>query len=125
MRAVSVGGEGTPTESLESNIVKVTPKDVFSPIAPDAITLGATPTSISIFFANNPENDIAGYKIYRTTNPNTDKSTWTLITPELLTTNTFQDTNVETGKTYYYYLTATDNAGNVSEPSSVVSETIP
>ena len=125
VRAVSVGGEGTPTESLESNIVKVVPRDVFPPTAPDAITLGATPTSISIFFANNPESDIAGYRIYRSMDPNADKSTWTLLTTELLTTNTFQDVNVETGKTYYYYLTATDKAGNVSEPSSVVSETIP
>jgi hypothetical protein len=125
VRSVSVGGEGTPAESLESNIVKITPKDVFPPSAPDAITLGATPASISIFFANNPETDVAGYRIYRSTDPNLDKAKWTLLTPELLTTNTFQDAGVESGKTYYYYLTATDKTGNVSEPSAVVSETIP
>src|SRR5205085_3155947 len=125
VRSVSVGGEGVPTESLESNIVKITPKDVFPPSAPDAITLGATPTSISIFFANNPEKDVAGYRIYRSTDLNSDKATWLLLTPELLTTNTFQDTTVESGKTYYYYLTATDKVGNVSERSTVVSETVP
>ena len=40
------------------------------------------------------------------------------------TQNTFQDTDVESGKTYYYYLTATDKFNNVSDPSEIVSETI-
>jgi len=50
---------------------------------------------------------------------------WTLLTPDLLKTNTFQDTRVESGKVYYYYLTATDKFGNVSKPSEIVSETVP
>ena len=33
--------------------------------------------------------------------------------------------NVETGKTYYYYVRAVDNAGNVSPPSEVGSDTVP
>ena len=81
--------------------------------------------SISIFFAVNPEKDIAGYKIYRSTDPSLEKSKWTLLTPQLLTSNTFQDKSVESGKTYYYYLTATDSSGNVSQPSEVVSEQAP
>jgi len=32
---------------------------------------------------------------------------------------------VESGKRYYYYLTAVDHAGNVSARSEVVSETVP
>ena len=47
------------------------------------------------------------------------------MTLNLLETNTFQDIEVTSGKTYHYYLTATDKFGNVSEPSEVVSETIP
>jgi hypothetical protein len=125
VRSVSVGDEGAPTESLESNIVEVTPKDIFPPSAPDAITLGATPTSISIFFANNPETDVAGYRIYRSVDPNIDKANWTLLTKDPLTTNTFQDTTVKSGETYHYYLTAIDKAGNVSQPSVVVSENVP
>ena len=42
-----------------------------------------------------------------------------------LTKTTFQDENVESGKKYYYYLTAVDQTGNVSPPSEVVSETVP
>ena len=125
IRAVSVGTGGEPVESSESNILQIQAKDTFAPSAPAAITLAATPTTISIFFATNPEKDVVGYKIYRSEDPALEKSKWTLLTPELITTNTFQDPKVESGKTYYYFLTATDKAGNVSEPSETVSETVP
>jgi hypothetical protein len=124
VRAVSVGTGGVPIESSESNIVTVKPKDTFAPSAPASITLAATPTTISIFFPTNPENDVTGYKIYRSEDPALDKAKWKLLTLNLLETNTFQDSEVTSGKTYYYYLTATDKFGNVSEPSEVVSETI-
>jgi fibronectin type 3 domain-containing protein len=125
VRAVSVGSAGIPVESQESNIVDIRPVDTFPPSPPAAITLAAAPNNISIFFAVNPEKDIAGYKIYRSTDPDLDKSLWTLLTPQLLPTNTFQDTKVESGNTYYYYITATDKTGNVSQPSEVVKETAP
>jgi hypothetical protein len=125
VRAVSVGTGGEPIESGESNIVRIAPKDTFPPSPPSAITLAATPTTISIFFATNPEKDVAGYRIYRSTDENLDKQKWEPLTPEPLTTNTFQDTRVESGKKYYYFLTAIDKAGNISDPSEVVSETVP
>lgn len=125
VRSVSLGSGGEPVESAESNIVEVDPKDTFAPTAPEAITIAAAPGSISIFFAVNPEKDIAGYKIYRSTDPDLDKTKWELLTPELIKTNTYQDKAVETGTKYYYYITATDTTGNVSELSEVVSETAP
>ena len=125
VRAVSVGTGGEPVESRESNIVQLLPKDTFPPSPPAAITVAATPTTISIFFATNPEKDVVGYRLYRSLDPNADKTKWDLLTRDPLTTNTFQDTRVESGKTYYYYLTAVDKAGNVSQPSDVVSETVP
>jgi fibronectin type 3 domain-containing protein len=125
VRAVSVGTGGEPVESRESNIVEIAPKDTFPPSPPAAITVAATPTTISIFFATNPEKDVVGYRLYRSLDQNSDKTKWELLTRDPLTTNTFQDTRVESGKTYYYYLTAVDNAGNVSGPSDVVSETVP
>ncbi len=125
VRAVSVGTGGEPVESGESNILQILPKDTFAPSAPAAITVAAAPTTISIFFATNPEKDVVGYRLYRSDDATKDKTTWTLLTTEPLTTNTFQDTRVESGKTYFYYLTAIDKAGNVSEPSEVVSETVP
>lgn len=125
VRSVSLGSGGEPVESAESNIVEIDPKDTFAPTAPEAITIAAAPGSISIFFAVNPEKDIAGYKIYRSIDPELDKTKWDLLTPELIKTNTYQDKAVDTGTKYYYYITATDTAGNVSELSEVVSETAP
>lgn len=125
VRSVSSGTGSAPIESSESNIVHVKPIDVFPPSAPTAITLAAGQNIISIFFAVNPEKDIAGYKIYRSTDANRPKAEWELLTPEILKTNTFQDTKVTSGTRYYYYLTATDTAGNVSVASEVVSELAP
>jgi fibronectin type 3 domain-containing protein len=125
VRTVSLGSNSEPIESSDSNTVKIVPKDTFAPTAPGSVTIAATPNTISIFFATNTETDITGYRIYRSTDINQSKTDWTLLTPQLLTTNTFQDTNVEAGKTYYYYLTAVDKFGNVSEFSEVVKETIP
>ena len=125
VRAVSLGTDAAPTESSESNIVKIKPVDTFPPSAPAAITIAATPTSISIFFPANPEADIEGYSVYRSTDENLPKDQWTLLTKNLLKANTFQDEAVESGKTYFYYVTATDKYKNVSESSEVISETVP
>jgi hypothetical protein len=125
VRAVSVGSGGEPVESGESNIVEILPRDTFPPSPPAAITLAATPSTISIFFATNPEKDVVGYRLYRSEDPTADKTQWQLLTPQSITTTTFQDSQVEGGKTYHYYVTALDKAGNVSEPSDVVSETVP
>lgn len=125
VRTVSLGSNGEPLESADSNSITVLPKDIFPPSAPGAVTIAASPNTISIFFATNTENDIAGYRVYRSSDANQPKSDWTLLTPKLLTTNTFQDSNVESGKTYFYYLTAVDNFGNVSPISEIVSEIVP
>ena len=115
VRTVSLGSGGTPVESLDSNLITILPRDTYPPSAPSAITIAAAPNTISIFFAINPEKDIAGYRIYRSLNSDLPKADWQLLTKDLLTVNTFQDAAVESGKTYYYYLTAVDRAGNVSE----------
>lgn len=125
VRAVSVGVQAEPVESAESNVLRFRAQDTFAPSAPAAITVAAAPGTISIFFAVNPEKDVIGYKIYRSTDSGLPKAEWTVLTPELLRTNTFQDQRVESGKTYYYYLTAADRAGNISDPSDIVSETVP
>ena len=125
VRAVSLGTDATPTESAESNIVTIRPVDTFPPSAPTAITIAATPSSISIFFPANPDTDVEGYRVYRSTDDGLPKGQWQLLTPEILKTNTFQDATVESGKTYFYYVTAIDKYKNISQPSETVSETVP
>ncbi len=125
VRAVSVGLNGEPIESLDSDIIEVTPKDTFSPSAPTGVTVAASTNLISLFFALNPEKDIEGYRIYRSVDPNLPKSDWQLLNDEILKTNTFRDTKVERSTTYYYYVVSIDKFKNTSEPSEVVSENIP
>ena len=127
VRAVSLGTGGAQVESLNSNSVVVTPKDVFAPAAPERPSIAAPePGSarLAIFFAANKETDIAGYNIYRSTDPDLPKP-WTRLNQTLLTRTTFQDDKIESGKTYYYYLIAVDKAGNESPPSEVGSEKAP
>jgi len=125
VRSVSLGTEGAQVESLNSNSISVSPRDIFPPSAPASITVAAAPGRLSIFFPANPEADIAGYNIYRSTDPDLPKNKWDKLNADLLTRTTFQDEKVESGRRYYYYLTAVDQAGNISPASEVDSETVP
>jgi predicted phage tail protein len=125
IRTVSLGGGGEPVESLDSNRIELTPKDIFAPRPPSAITIAAAPGNLSIFFVANNEKDLAGYQVYRSNKSDQPLAEWSLLTKQLLTTNTYRDSDVESGKTYYYYLTAVDKNGNVSGSSETISETVP
>jgi predicted phage tail protein len=128
VRAVSLGTGGAQVESLNSNAVSVAPVDTFAPAAPERPSVAAPEPSsarLAIFFAANKETDIAGYNIYRSTDPDLPKQNWTRLNATLLTRTTYQDDKVESGKTYYYYIVAVDKAGNVSPPSEVGSEKAP
>ena len=125
VRAVSLGTEGTQVESLNSNIISVMPRDTFRPAAPKGFSVAPGPGRLSIFFAANDETDIAGYNVYRSTDPDLPKASWTKLNQTLLTRTTFQDEKVESGRKYYYYIVAVDTAGNVSPESEVESETVP
>src|SRR5207245_7302845 len=123
VRAVSLGTLAQPVESLNSNSVEAAPVDVYPPSAPTGVQIGPAPGRLSVFFVANPEPDVAGYLIYRSTDANLPKP-WQLLTSALWTRTTFTDENVDRGKTYYYYVIAVDTAWHRSQPSEVVSETV-
>jgi predicted phage tail protein len=125
VRAVSLGTLARQVESLNSPGIEAKPQDKYSPAAPAGLSIGLAPGRLSLFFAANSEADLAGYLIYRSTDPNLPKEQWTLLTPSILTRTTFTDENVDPGKTYYYYVIAVDTTGNKSQPSVVISETAP
>ena len=127
VRAVSLGTGGEPVESLNSNAVAATPKDIFAPTAPTGVTAAASPSPlrISVFFAASPDRDVAGYNVYRSEDGSLPKDRWTKLNRTLLDRTTFQDDAVQSGKKYFYYVTAVDAAGNTSPPSDVASETAP
>ncbi|MGB7924717.1 MAG: hypothetical protein WCF57_15860 [Pyrinomonadaceae bacterium] len=125
VRSVSLGTGGAQVESLNSNSVAVAPTDKYAPSAPSSITVAAAPGRLSLFFPANPERDVAGYHIYRSTDAALPKDRWTKLTDAPTPRTTYQDEAVESGRRYYYYLTAVDAAGNMSAPSEVVSEIVP
>ncbi|MDQ3135350.1 MAG: hypothetical protein M3Q76_11170 [Acidobacteriota bacterium] len=125
VRAVSLGTGGAQVESLNSNALGITPLDRFVPSAPLNISVAPAPGRLSLFFPANPERDVIGYHVFRSTDPNLPKEQWTRLTKTPAERTTFQDDAVESGVRYFYYLTALDAAGNTSQPSEVVSETVP
>ena len=125
LRSVSLGTEGKPIESLDSNRFPLAPLDIYPPAAPENLTIGSSPGKLSIFWVANTEPDLAGYYLYRSTDPNLPKEKWLKLTSALYTKTTFADENVETGKTYYYYVVAVDTAGNKSPPSEVAADAAP
>jgi hypothetical protein len=125
VRAVSLGTGGAQVESLNSNALGIAPRDTFPPSAPASISIATAPRRLSLFFPANPERDVAGYNLYRSTDANAPPETWTKLNRAPIERTTYQDDAVESGVKYFYYLTATDRAGNTSRPSEVVSETVP
>jgi len=123
VRTVSLGSNAEQVESLDSPVSSVIPVDTFPPSPPSALTIAAAPNTISIFFAANVEKDVAGYKVYRSTDSALPKDQWELLTESPIDVTTYQDKAVKAGIPYYYYVTAIDGNGNVSAPSAVVSDT--
>ncbi|MCP4708408.1 MAG: S8 family serine peptidase, partial [Planctomycetes bacterium] len=65
-------------------------------------------------------SDLAGYYIYRSTDPGSFSETpLTTVGP----VSYYLDENVQNGTTYYYYLTAFDEEGLVSDPSNIANGT--
>jgi len=115
-------------ESSDSNLVEVTPKDVFPPAAPQGLIVvlvpreGEAPATLDLSWAISPETDIAGYNVYRSEQ---EGVLGTRQNRELLLTSAFRDMNAEPGHRYFYSVTAVDRAGNESQPSVPVSSGVP
>lgn len=125
VRSVSLGTGGNQVESTNSNVIAVAPVDIYPPTPPGKPSIAPTEGGLALFFSASPERDVAGYDIFRSTDPNLPKAQWKKVNANLLTRATFTDKEVESGKTYYYYVIAVDNAGNRSDPSEVESGTVP
>lgn len=114
-------GKDAPIESPSSTEIKIKPKDTFAPIAPANVTGASAASVVSLFWPANSERDIKGYFVYRAESSSAARDTWMKLTPEVITTTTFRDEKAQAGKTYYYFITAIDRAGNESEPSTVAT----
>lgn len=108
----AVDTESTPNESAQSAYVSATVVDTIAPATPTGLAATAGDTQVSLDWNNNAEGDLAGYNIYRST---TAGSGYTKINANLRTTSDYIDTGRTNGVTYYYKVTAVDNATTPNE----------
>ena len=98
--------------------------DTTPPTAPTG--LAATPASGQIALSWGASTDaggIARYNVHRSTTPGFTPSTGNRIAQP--TATSYTDTGLAGGSTYYYKVTAEDNAGNTSAASNEASGTVP
>jgi hypothetical protein len=116
--AVQVEGDDTPE-------VKVFAHDVFPPAVPSGLqAVSSGPgqnTFVDLVWAPVSDIDLDGYNIYR----HDEGSAPIKINAQPIKTPAHRDTNVASGKTYFYSVSSVDVRGNESAPSEEASETVP
>ena len=123
VRAVALAGDG-PVESDDSAPVVVSPMDTFPPSPPQNVVAattsppGGTP-SVDLSWSVNLENDLAGYRVYRS---DTQGTRGRLQTTDLLPAPAYRDMSVQQGHMYWYSVTAVDRAGNESAATQVEAD---
>jgi hypothetical protein len=120
VRSCTSAGGGN-LESSDSPPAILTPRDTFPPAVPQDISAAILPGEkphalvIELSWSINVEPDFAGYRVYRSDQPD---SQVVLLTPDLLLTPAYRDTSVQPLHRYGYTVTAVDRAGNESAPSA-------
>ena len=114
--------DGNPIESDDSTPAIVTPRDTFPPAAPPNLVVAEIPgendaVSVDLSWSINPENDLAGYRIYRSEQQDEPGHS---LQAELLLSPSYRDVSVQPGHRYWYVVTAVDRAENESAPSEPV-----
>lgn len=115
-------------ESADSNFASVERRDTFPPSAPDGLVAALIPAQdqspvyLDLSWSISPDNDIAGYNIYRIEGT---LATRTKLNQALLPTPAFRDMNVLPGRHYIYSVTAVNRAGNESPDSASTSGDVP
>ncbi len=118
----SLRDESVPyRESENSNIVRISPQDLFAPQSPKGLIAVAEEAVIRLFWYPNSEKDLGGYRIYRESEK---QGRFVLIAETLPHITSYTDENVTPGQAYQYYVTSFDSSEQVNEspPANFVSE---
>jgi fibronectin type 3 domain-containing protein len=109
-------------ESAPSNTVSAKPVDKTPPAIPSGLETAGDEGKINIKWNLNLELDLAGYNIFRAISINGD---YTKLNKELINPDSpfYTDEDVESGKLYFYRVSAVDKAGNESKRSNSISGT--
>ena len=93
------------------------PPDITAPAVPGSLTVTPGDTQNVLDWADNSESDLAGYKVFRSTSAGTGYA----LVSTLGEVSAYTDTGLSNGTTYYYVVSAQDDAGNDSGYSSEAS----
>jgi phosphodiesterase/alkaline phosphatase D-like protein len=95
--------------------------DVWPPAVPTGLTATAGAGQVDLSWDASPAPDIQFYTVFRNTTPDPGSAVWVedVYTP----TTSYLDGEPSNNVTYYYWLTATDNANNESAKTGWVSAT--
>jgi len=112
-------------EGDDSSPIRVVAHDVFPPATPTGLQAvfsgpGQKPF-IDLIWAENSENDLAGYNIYRRDAGGEPRK----VNTDLVKTPAFRDSNVVPGHQYFYSVSAVDAHGNESPRSEEATESVP
>ena len=115
---IQVEGDDTPE-------ITVFADDVFPPSVPAGLQAvfsgpGQKPF-IDLVWAPVTDADLAGYNVYR----HEEGASPAKINAELLKTPSYRDSDVSSGKKYFYSVSSVDLRGNESAPSEEASESVP
>jgi hypothetical protein len=101
-------------ESPDSAETSATPRDLTPPHRPTGLTVVSGVNRVFLTWNENKEADLAGYYVYRSTRSGRG---YKRLTDKIINRTTYSDDKVESDVTYYYIVTALDQAGNESVPS--------
>ena len=127
--AVSIVGRppsgDVQVEGEDSPAVRVVAHDVFPPAVPaglQAVYSGEVPkVFVDLIWAPVTNADLAGYNIYR----HEESGALRKLNPELVKSPSYRDSDVVTGRTYAYSVSAVDVRGNESAKSEEAAEPVP
>jgi hypothetical protein len=107
-----------------SKVITATPLDTVIPVAPEGLMIvKVTHESIMLTWDVNPEDDVKGYNIYRSVDPDEDDWGEPVNGYRLVEDQTFEDEELNELTIYHYTITAVDEVPNESEFSIVVTGT--
>lgn len=123
VRAVRSEPDGRARSDL-SRVVAATPMDLTPPSPPTNLVAVPSETAVRLAWNPSPEEDVAGYVVYRAAPPGAD---FVRLTPIPTSQTTYTDRSVERGRTYSYVVTAVDRSprANESARSTPASATVP
>jgi hypothetical protein len=110
----TVAGSATGSASVVSTAAN-------SPLSISLSGSGAQPHFVSLAWSET-SSGVVGYNVYSSTQPS---GPLTKLTSTPVGTTGYTDNTVQSGQTYYYWVTAVDSSGDESSYSSDISATIP